>query len=164
MITALQPALSRAPDPTHHSAIGAVEREQLASELRTDLMSVSSHDPKVIQLRKDLSQLKNKAPNTLAAILCDAHNRNQPIAERVASTIRDFFSSRSKRIQRKLRELSPIETKAEGEFEQLQNAIDLGDTSTPTLKNFVREIDEYVAVLLEMRDAAVAELYRAEKS
>lgn len=148
------------PCATHPQMIDAGERDRLADEIRGCLLSVSSSDPKIRERKKDLRKRFNKAPDTLAGFLVQAFNERRPISARLTTAIGDFFSARTQRIQRRLRDLSPLETQAEGEFECVQNAIDLGDTSTPTLKKFVEEIDEYVAVLQEMRAAAIAEIYR----
>lgn len=149
---------------THPAFVGEVERRSLVSELRQCLLGVSSKDPKIQQLRKDVQRGQNKAPETIASMVTDAFNSGNPAPERLASTIRDFFSAHTHRLQRKLRELSPIETREEGELNCIQVSIDQGDTSTPTLTSFIAEIDENVAVLLEMRSAAVAERYRSERS
>lgn len=150
--------------PTHPQLLDRREVEKLADEIRGCLLSVSSKDPKIRERKKDLRKRFNKAPDTLAGFLVQAFNEQRPISKRLTTAIGDFFSARTQQIQRRLRELSPLETRAEGEFECVQNAIDLGDTSTPTLKKFISEIDEYVAVLQEMRAAAVDELHRAERS
>lgn len=147
----------------NHPAVTRVECDSLAGELRQQLLAVRSKDPKVIQLRKDLQQLKNKAPETIAALVSDAFNNGTPVAERFASTIRDFFSARREKLQRTIRQLNPIETKLDGELDCTQMAIADGDLSTPTLRKFVEELEEYIAVAQEMRAAAIAELYRAER-
>jgi hypothetical protein len=136
------------------------ERDQLADEIRGCLLSVSSSDPKIRERKKDLRKRFNKCPDTLAGFLVQAFNERRPISHRLTTAIGDFFSARTTTIQRKLRELSQIETRVEGAMNCDQVAIDQGDLSTPTLKKFVEEIDEYVAVLLEMRGAAIAEIYR----
>jgi hypothetical protein len=160
----MRPSLTITTAPAHPRLISPGERDRLADEIRSCLLSVSSSDPKIRERKKDLRKRFNKAPDTLAGFLVQAFNERRPISKRLTAAIGDFFSARTQTIQRRLRELSPIETRAEGEFECVQNAIDLGDTSTPTLKKFVEEIDEYVEVLQEMRAAAVAELEKAERS
>lgn len=158
----MHPALMASAGTAHHSMVSRVECEELAKEFRTDLMSVSSKDPRVIQLRKDLSQFKNKAPQTLAAILTDAHNRGQPVALRLASTISGFFSARTKLLRRKLCDLMQIETIEEGAFNNVQMKIAQGDLSRPTLVELKREIAAYRVILDEMDDAIDAELYLTE--
>lgn len=156
-------SLVREAGPSHPQIITVGERDKLADEIRGCLLSVSSSDPKIRERKKDLRKKFNKCPDTLAGFLVQAFNERRPISKRLTTAIGDFFSARTQGIQRRLRELSPLETRREGAFECLQNAIDLGDTSTPTLKKFVEEIDEYVAVLREMRGAAIAELYAPER-
>ena len=149
----------------HPAILNDVARQSLANELRTSLLSVSSRstDPKVQELRKAIERRRNKAPDTIAAMLTEAHNSRRADPQSFASTIRDFFSARKERLQRTMRQLNPIETKLDGELDCIQMAIADGDHSTPTLKKFVEEIDEYIAVAQEMRGAAVAELYGAER-
>jgi hypothetical protein len=144
----------------HPQMIAPGERDKLADEIRSCLLSVSSSDPKIRERKKDLRKRFNKAPDTLAGFLVQAFNERRPISARLTTAIGDFFSARTQTIQRKLRELSPIETREEGDINCLQVAIDQGDLSTPTLKKFVEEVDEYIAVLAEMRSAAIAEIYR----
>jgi hypothetical protein len=138
-----------------------VDSEQLAGEFRQRLLSFRSKNPRIQQLHKDLQQGRNRAPETICAILVDAWNDSKPLSEVVspAKTITDFFSSHVGRIRRKLRELSPIETREEGDVNCIQVAIDQGDHSRPTLEKFVKEVDENIAVLVEMRDAAIAEIH-----
>jgi len=147
----------------NHPVVSRVECNTLAGELRQILMSVRSHDKTVIQLHKDVQAGKNKAADTVASFLVDSHNGKSSIADAFASTIRDFFSARVNRLRRTMRELSPIETREEGELNSTQVAVDQGDTSTPTLKRFIAEIDENISVLIEMRAAAAWELYRLER-
>lgn len=155
------PAPATAANPQR---ISSVERDRLADDIRTCLLSVPPNgDPKIRDRKKDLQKHFNKAPDTLAQFLVHAFNEKRPISQRLTTAIGDFFSSRSQRIQRRLRDLNPIETKEEGDVNNIQMAIAQGDESTPTLIRFVTEIDEYVAVLQEMRAAAVAELQKERK-
>lgn len=160
----MHPALMSSPTVSHHSIVSRVECDTLATELKQQLLAISSKDPRIIQLRKDVQQGKNKAPDTIAAMVTDGFNSGSPVAERFASLIRDFFSARKPRLQRTMQQLNTVETKLDGNIDCTQMAIAQGDTSTPTLRKFVEELDEYIAVAQEMRAAAVAELYRAERS
>jgi hypothetical protein len=146
----------------HPRSITTGEQDRLEEEIRGCLLQVSSSDPKIRERKKDLRKGFNKAPNTLAQFLVQAYNEQRPITKRLTDAIGDFFSARTQRLARRLRDLNPIETKREGDMNNLQMAIAQGDLSTPTLKRFVEEIDEYSAVLAEMRAAAVAEIYKAE--
>jgi hypothetical protein len=145
----------------HPAILNDVARQSLANELRTSLLSVSSRstDPKIQELRKAIERRRNKAPDTIASLLTEAHNANRADPQSFASTIRDFFSAHGKKLQRTIRQLNPIETKLDGELNCIQMAIADGDHSTPTLKKFVEELDEYIEIAGEMRAAAVAELY-----
>lgn len=144
----------------HHSLVSRVECDALANELRTDLMSIASKDQRVIQLRKDLSQFKNKAPETLAAILADAHNRQQPVADRIASTIVGFFSSRRRQLLRQLSEIMQIETVEEGQLNNIQMRVAQGDDSMPALLELRKEVRENKAILDELEMAIEVELSR----
>jgi hypothetical protein len=144
---------------SHHSLVSRVECDSLSSELRTQLLSVRSKDQRVIQLRKDLQQGKNKAPETIAALLTDAFNNKNSAVDGFAATIRGFFSARMNRLQRKLRDLMQVETVEEGEFNNVQMKIAQGDLSRPTLIEMKKEIGEYRAILDEMEAAVDAELF-----
>jgi predicted nucleotidyltransferase len=144
----------------NHSRVDRVECDSLASELRQHLLSARSKDQRVIQLRKDVQQLKNKAPETIASILSDAFNRGDDIGERFAATIRGFFSTRVAKMQRRLRDLMQVETVQEGEFNNVQMKIAQGDLSRPTLMEMKKEIGEYRAILDEMDVAIDAEMFR----
>jgi hypothetical protein len=153
------PALMSTSAASHHSMVSRVECDTLTSELRTQLLGVRSRDQRTIQLRKDVQAGKNKAPETIATLLTDAFNSNDPIADRFASTIRSFFSARTQQLQRKLRDLMQVETKEEGEFNNVQMKIAQGDLSRPTLIEMKKEIGEYRAILDELEAAVDAELY-----
>lgn len=140
----------------YHQVGATVDRARLISELRQLILSISSPDRRLQQLRKDVQQGKNKVADTLAAFLA-AGPSSKAIA--FGQRIIDVVSAGTRQVRRKLRDLSPIETKEEGEFNCLQNKIDLGDYSTQTLTEFVKELDEYIPVVQEMRAAAIDELY-----
>jgi serine kinase of HPr protein (carbohydrate metabolism regulator) len=144
---------------THHSLVSRVECDTLTSELRTHLLSVRSKDQRTIQLRKDVQQGKNKAPETIAALISDAFNSGDDVAGRMASTIRSFFSARTAQLQRRVRDLMQVETVEEGEFNNVQMKIAQGDLSRPTLIEMKKEIGEYRAILDELDAAVDAELY-----
>lgn len=154
--------LSRATGPAHPQMIPLGERARLADEIRGCLLSVSSSDPKIRERKKDLRKGFNRAPDTLAGFLVQSFNERRPISQRLTTAIGDFFGARTQTIKRRLRDLHSIETSEEGDVNDVQMAIAQGDVSTPTLKKFIQEIDEYMPVLLEMRAAAVAELYEAD--
>lgn len=146
----------------NHSHVGRVECDSLAGELRQHLLSAESKDQRVIQLRKDVQQRKNKAPETIASILSDAFNRGDDIGERFAATIRGFFSTRVAKLQRRLRDLMQVETVQEGEFNNVQMKIAQGDLSRPTLMDMKKEIREYRVILDEMDSAIDVEIYRLD--
>lgn len=146
----------------NHSRVGRVECDSLAGELRQHLLSAESNDQRVIQLRKDVQQRKNKAPETIASILSDAFNRGDDIGERFASTILGFFSTRVAKMQRRLRDLMQVETVQEGEFNNVQMKIAQGDLSRPTLTDMKKEIREYRLILDEMDTAIDVEIYRLD--
>lgn len=154
-------SLTTAAAPAFPRAITSGERDRLASEISRCLLSVESDgDPKIRERKKDLRKGFNKAADTLSQFLVHSFNNGKPISGRLTTAIGDFFSARTERMQRRLRELMPIETKEEGDVNLVQMAIAQGDLSTPTLIRFVTEIDEYMGVLAEMRAAAVAELQK----
>lgn len=146
----------------HHQKISPVERASFADEFRQRLLALRSHCPRVQQVQKDLQQGKNKAPETITLLIADAFNTEKPIDDIVspAQMLVDYCKARVRRLRRNWHHVSPLETKEEGDLNCVQNAIDLGDHSTPTLARFVKEANEYIAVVEEMRDAALNELYR----
>ncbi len=141
----------------HPALVTEVERLSLAEQLRDSLLHLSfgSSDRRTQDLRKDVYRGQNKAAETIASMLTEAFNSHRANPSRFANVVWDFFSARVKRLRRTLRQLSPIETRVEGELNCLQVAIDQGDMSNPALTKFIDEIDENVALLMEMR-AAVA--------
>jgi hypothetical protein len=149
---------------THPALVTEVERRSLAGELRQCLLSLSSRskDRRIQNLRKGLYRQHNKAPDTIASLLTEAFNSQRDNPDKLASTIRDFFSARVKTLRRTLRQLSPVFTRDEGELNCTKVAIDQGDQSTPTLKRFIEEIDETMDLLMQMRAAAAWELYHTE--
>lgn len=162
------PALMQSGVAVHHSMVGRVEctSAALEREIKTELLAFSSRDKRVQQLHKDIQQGKNKCAETLAAIVTDPTSSRPPTERgRIGKMIWDFCVALTPgRVQRRLRDLFPIETKEEGDINIVQIAIAQGDHSTATLKQLVDEIDDYIPILLEMRSAALAELYRQERT
>lgn len=143
----------------NHRIVTPVERLQLAREIRQDLLSVRPKDKTVSQLRKDLQQGKNKAPDTLATILCAASNHGDPLAERLTGTVRGFFSARIQKLRRKLRDLLPLETAEEGAMNNTEMRFAQGDRSRPTLIELKREVCKLRELLDEMEEAIDMELF-----
>src|SRR3954470_16615042 len=160
MSTSLRPSAPA----THPQLITAVEQSRLEDDIRRALLEVpSAGDQKVIDRKKDIRKRFNKAPETLAQFLVHSFNERRPISKRLTSAIGDFFSARTQRVLRRLRDLDQLETKEEYDVNQVQLEVAHGDLSTPTLIRLITEIDEHVEVLQEMRAAAVAELQKAER-
>jgi hypothetical protein len=151
-------AISRS---ANHPVRSRVEPETLASEFRTRLLAFRSKSPRIQQLKKDLQQGRNRAPETICAILADAFNDAKPLSEVVspAKVITDFFTAHVVGARRKLRDLMQVETVEEGHLNNVQMKIAQGDHSTPTLTEFKNECDEYRTVLDEIEAAVDAELY-----
>jgi hypothetical protein len=145
----------------HHPKISPVERATFADDFRQRLLALRSQCPRVQQVQKDLQQGKNKAPETITLLIADAFNSEKQIDDVVspAQMLVDYCKARVRRVRRAWHSVSPLETKEEGDLNCVQNAIDLGDHSTPTLTRFVKEAGEYIAVIEEMREAALTELY-----
>ena len=145
----------------NHPARNRVVADVLARELRTRLLSFRSKSPRIQQLKKDLQQGRNKAPETICAILVDAFNDAKPMSDVVspAKVITDFFAAHIMHARRKLQDLMQLETVEEGELNCAQMKIAQGDRSTPTLTEFKKEIGEYRVVLDEMEAAVDHELY-----
>lgn len=159
----MHPALDATAGARYHSLETRVASRALVNEIRTELLSFSSRDRRIQQLRKDIQQGRNKCAETLAAIVTDP-TADRPINDRgrIGKRITDFFSAHAPRSRRTICQLNPIETKEEGDINNVQMAIAQGDHSTQALDHLIEEIDQYVPVLLEMRAAAVAERYRTE--
>jgi hypothetical protein len=150
---------------SNHQFMSLVECEALERAIRDELLALPHADQSTRQKKKDIQTGKNKAPNTLATMLVGAFRkeRSVPRVTRVAHAIIGFFESRGAKQQRRLRDLNPIETKEEGDLNNVQMAIAQGDLSTPTLLKLVEEIDEYAPVLQEMRSAALIEAMRVSQ-
>lgn len=149
----------------NHRFMSMVEHEALERAIRDDLLSLPHIDQFTRQKKKDIQSGRNKAPNTIARMLVGAFQKERSPAKvtRLAHTIIGFFSSSEAKEQRRLRDLNPIETKEEGDLNNVQMAIAQGDLSTLTLRKLVEEIDEYAPVLQEMRGAALTELMRGAR-
>lgn len=141
----------------HYQPANWVERDRLEQLIAEDLLAL----PGCGQKHKDLQQGKNRAPNTLASMLTDAFKKEPsvPKVTRLAHTILAYFTPQSCRA---LKDLHRVETEEEGDVNKIQMAIAQGDLSTPTLRNFVEEVDELIAVLTEMRSAALGQLMRSQ--
>src|SRR4051812_30524303 len=155
MSTSLRPS---APT-THPQPITPVEQSRLEDTIRRELLQApSAGDQKVIDRKKDIRKGFNRVAETLTQFLVHSYNQGKPIHKGLVSAIGDFFSARTQRGLRHLKDLFQIETKEEGELNLVQMAIAQGDRSTPTLIRLTTEIDEIVPVLLEIRAAAVVEV------
>lgn len=152
------PALMSSPSATHHSCVSRVESEQLADAIRHDLLSVSSSDRYVQQIHKDLQQRRSKLVEKFALILTDGHNRKQPVVRQLVSTLTGFFGARS-RAARAYCDSSSLETREEGEMNQAQNRVDLGDHSRPALLALKKEICESREALDQLEASVDAELF-----
>lgn len=146
---------------SNHRFMSLVECEALERVLKDELLSLPHYDQATRQQKKDIQQGRNKAPQTLARLLVGAFRKDPKRPTRLARTIIGFFESKEAKEQRSLRDLQKIETREEGELNNVQIAIAQGDLSTPTLMDGVREIDEYLPVLQEMRSALLSEATRA---
>lgn len=148
--------------PQYPAIVSEVETRSLAEELRTCLLNSGggSKSTRIQELRKAVERRRNKAADTVAALLTHAFNSGRADPQAFAATITGFFSPRLKRLQRRLCDLMQVESIAEGEFEPLQMRIAQGDLSRPTLVAFKKELCEYRAILDEMELAVDAELYR----
>ena len=143
---------------SHHQPCNWVERDRLERMIASDLLSL----PACGQRHKDIQAGKNRAPNTIAAMLTDAFRkeRNVHTVTRLAHTILQFFAPQT---CRELQELHPIETREQGELEEVQMAVAQGDLSTPTLRKLVEELDEYILVAQEMRAAALSRIMQVAR-
>lgn len=151
---------------SHHPVIDQVEQARLITELRNAMLALRSHvngrrDQRAQQLHKDVQQRKNKAPETIGLLLTEAFNERAPLkdVERICEVISSFFRAKRRGTVRGLRALSPLETAVEGRLNCHQVAIDQGDLSAPTLIAFLDDLDRYVAIIEEMKAAALLELY-----
>jgi hypothetical protein len=159
-------SLSPSAPATHPQPIGSGERDRLAEDIRSCLVSVdAAGDPKIRERKKDLRKGFNKAADTLSQFLVHSYNTGQPISKRLTNAIGDFFSAKTQRAQRRLSDLFSIETKEEGDVNIVQMAIAQGDVSTPMLIRLITELDDHIPVLQEIRAAAAVEVQkRAERT
>src|SRR4051812_11871995 len=157
MSTSLLPSTS----PAHPQPITAGERDRLQEDIQRVLLQVpSAGDQKVIDRKKDIRKGFNRVAETLSQFLVHSYNNGHPIAKPLVAAIGDFFSARTQRGVRRLKDLFQIETREEGDVNCVQMEIAQGDRSTPTLIRLITQIDELVPVLLEIRAAAVAEVHQ----
>lgn len=128
---------------------------QLANEIRTRLQGVRSTDKKVQQLRKHIQSRMNRAPETVAVLLSNDSPLNGVV---FGDTISAFFRRHIPKNRKPLRALSLLETREEGDVNCVQATIDQGDTSTPNLLRFKKELVEYIVVLKEIEEVVDHEL------
>jgi hypothetical protein len=161
MSTSLQPSTSS----VHPQPVTAGERDRLQEDIQRVLLQVpGAGDQKVVDRKKDIRKGFNRVAETLSQFLVHSYNNGRPIAPQLVNAIGDFFSARTQRGVRRLKDLFQIETKEEGDVNCVQMEIAQGDRSTPTIIRLITEIDELVPVLLEIRAAAVAEVHaKAER-
>ena len=147
----------------NHSTRTRVEPALLTKEFRQQLLAFRSSNPRIQQLHKDLQQGRNRAPETICAILADAFNDEKPLAEVVSpvKTISDFFAAHAPKLRRRLCELLPLETREEGRMNNTEMRVAQGDLSRPTLVELKREVCELRELLNEMEAAIDAELFGA---
>jgi hypothetical protein len=165
----IPPTLPRDRRSAHHPAIDQVEQDRLIAELRDALLALRAHvngrrDVRAKQLHKDVQSGKNRAPETMGILLTEAYNDRAPLSdvERISHIITSFFRSKRQGGVRKLRDLSPVETREEGELNCIQVAIDQGDHSAPMLNRLIEELERNIAILTEMRESALEERYGQE--
>lgn len=161
----MRPSLMPSTSAAHPQEITAVERERLEAEISRCLLEVpSAGDQKVIDRKKDIRKGFNRVADTLSQFLVHSYNNGRPIAKPLINAIGDFFSARTQRGVRRLKDLFQIETKEEGDVNVVQMAIAQGDDSTPTLIRLITELDDLIPALQEIRDAAVVELQKPERA
>lgn len=153
-------ALAGAGVSVHHPAISRVEADTFSDELRQELLAHSSHDKRLIQLRKDVQARKNKAADTIAALVCDSHNAGGSLGEKIIRTIRGFLSARTKKVSASWRQLRAKETRIEGKMNCVELEIDQGDESRARYMEMKNLIAEYRQVLDDEEAIIDAKLYR----
>lgn len=143
---------------SHHQPLNWVESDRLERMIADDLLSL----PACGQRHKDIQQGKNKAPNTIAAMLTDAFRKERNVSKvtRLAHTILAFFTPTT---CRELQELHSVETREQWELEQVQMAVAQGDLSTPTLRKLHKELGDYILVAEEMRSAVLTRLMQVAR-
>lgn len=78
---------------SHHQPLNWVECDRLERMIADDLLSL----PACGQKHKDIQQGKNRAPNTIAAMLTDAFRKERNVSKvtRLAQTILTYFAPTS---------------------------------------------------------------------
>lgn len=128
---------------------------QLEREIRASVLRVSSKDKKVQQLRKHVQSGINRAPETLATLLTECSPvEGIAFGDRISAIYRHHIPKN----RRTFKELSLLETREEGDVNPIQEMIVGGDTSTPTLTRFKKELVEYIIVLKEIEEVVDNEL------
>jgi hypothetical protein len=160
----MAPTVSVDAHPVHPQKISAVDQQRAADDLRHRLLALRSKDPRARQIQKDLYKGKNRAPETITTLIASAFNEDKPLDDVLSPSqlLTEFVMTRVRRARRKLRDwssYSPIETREEGDVNCVQNAIDLGDRSRPTLLRYLKESGEYIDVVQEMREVVMDEVY-----
>ena len=143
---------------SHYHPLNWVELDRLERAITDDLLAL----PGCGQRHKDIQQQKNRASNTIAAMLTDAFRKERDVSKvtRLAHTILAFFTPTT---CRELHELHPVETREQGELESAQMAVAQGDLSTPALRKLHKELGDYVLIAEEMRAAVLTRIMQASR-
>lgn len=143
---------------SHHQPLNWVEQDRLERMIADDLLSL----PACGQRHKDIQAGKNKAPNTIAAMLTDAFRKERDVSKvtQLAHTILAFFTPQN---CRDLSALHPIETREQGELENAQMVVAQGDLSTPSLRKLHKELGDYILVAEEMRAAVLSRIMQVAR-
>lgn len=150
--------VSSLPEFSHHQPLNWVERDRLEQLISDDLLSL----PGCGQRHKDMQQGKNRAPNTIAAMLTDTFRKERDVSKvtRLAHTILHFFTPKT---CRELHDLHPVETREQGELEAAQMSVAQGDLSTPALRTLDKELGDYILIAEEMRSAVRSRLMQVAR-
>ncbi|HWL41007.1 MAG TPA: hypothetical protein VNO75_12300 [Gemmatimonadaceae bacterium] len=149
----------------HHSIATPVDRRaHLTDEVRRLLLSFSPSDKRTRQLHKDLQQRKNKAADTLGSMFDAALTKQETSKLRAFGNLIAAFCARDNgRICRSFQQLFPLETREDGELNNVQVLIAQGDRSPQTLDRFIGELDDSIAVHTEMKEWALQERFIARR-
>lgn len=149
----------------YHQSMPAVERRhRLRIQVHALFVALTGADKRTRQLHKDLQQGKIKLADNVA-VLIDAAltNREESKVHAIANALLAWCAAGKARTVRKFGQIFCAETHKQGELDNVELAIEQGDRSPRTLDHLIRELDENMAIELEMKDWALRERFVAQE-
>lgn len=147
----------------YHQPMPAVERRnRIRLELHELLVALTGSDKRTRQLHKDIHQGKSKAADHVA-LMVDAGlaNREESKIRAIGNALHAWCSAGTVHVFRKFSQIFCAETQNQGELDNVELAVEQGDRSPQMLDRLIQELDENIAIELEMKEWALHQRFIA---